>query len=63
MSYSNSSDYLEEKTREEIKKAVSFFIKGGWTSKDEICKQIAMDFGVSHTAVYDIMRKSKKLSK
>ena len=60
MKYSSSSDYLDENKREEIKKAVSFFVEGGWTSKDEICKQIAMDFEVSHTAVYDIMRELEK---
>ena len=60
MRFKTSSDYLDDKTKDEIRKAIGFLIDGGWKSKDEICERIAFDFDVPRAAVIDLMKQSNK---
>ncbi len=56
MRFKTSSDYLDNNTKDEIKKAIEFLIEGGWKSKDELCERISHDFDVPQAAVIEIFR-------
>lgn len=58
-----SSDYLEQDRKDNIKKALLFFIDNGWKNKDEICELISNDFDVSRTAVLEIYGEIEKNQK
>jgi hypothetical protein len=60
MRFKTSSDYLDENTKNEIRKAIEFLIDGGWKSKDEICERIAFDFDVPRGAVLDLLREFER---
>ena len=63
MGFKTSSDYLDDNTKDEIKKAIQFLIDGGWKSKDEICERIRFDFNVPRGAVLELMREMDKKNK
>ncbi len=63
MRFKTSSDYLDENTKDEIRKAIEFLIDGGWKSKDDICERIAFDFDVSRGAVIYLMRETDRKNK
>ena len=54
MRFKSSSDYLDDNTKDEIKKAIEFLIDGGWKSKDELCERLSLDFNVPRAAIIDI---------
>ena len=63
MRFKTSSDYLDENTKNGIRKAIQFLIDGGWKSKDEICERIRFDFNVPRGAVLELMREFEKKNK
>ena len=56
MRFKTSSDYLDNNTKDEIKKAIEFLIEGGWKTKDELCERISLDFNVPQGVVIEIFR-------
>ena len=56
MSY-HPSNYLDNKTKLEIEKALLFLKTAKWKNEDEVYDKIAEDFDVPKTAVKEIAKK------
>ena len=50
----------DKERKEEIKKAILFFLESGYTDKDEIYNKIVKDFKVSKADVMEIVKELKK---
>lgn len=50
----------DKERKEEIKKAILFFLESGYTEKDEIYNKIVKDFKVSKADVMEIVKELKK---
>lgn len=55
-----SIDYQDTYTKEKIKSAIRFFQDSGLEDLNEIYDIIAKDFGVSKTAVLEVVRDMEK---